>query len=507
MKKIIISLSIASIAYFFHSCATVGSPSGGAKDTTAPQVKSIFPENKSTNFKANFVQVEYTEYLDLNSVDKELIIVPKVEDYEIEKGTKSIKIKFKKPLEKNTTYQIFFRKGIKDVNEGNVCKLKSLVFSTGSYVDSLSISGVTKSLHSQMPVSSFVGLYKKSDTLDFKKHKPYYWTYAEGGEFSFENLKEEDYEIFAFLDNNKNDIYDKKEQIGYLSKSVNPKTDKTLELKLSPQNLDTLKLVSAIDNKDFYQIKFSKPIYKAKWSDNQVFKIENEKIFVLKGKEDSLVTQVVVEDSTNYEIKTKVSIINRVKPTKTKDFVKMITTKAIPGKKYVLLTERKIAKLSQDSIVIIYDGKGIDVSDIKSVRDSLYFTIPFYKDSISINFKKGAFISVQGDSSNSLKTRFATFDESDYGTIAGKVVYEGDMVLELIKGNKVAYSTRSKVFEAKYLEPGDYNIKVIKDADNNGYWTQGNYTTKKQPEAVYFNPKPLTLKANWELKDVLIKVE
>jgi hypothetical protein len=149
----------------------------------------------------------------------------------------------------------------------------------------------------------------------------------------------------------------------------------------------------------------------------------------------------------------------------------------------------------------------LDVSELKYVNDSIYFIIPKFKDSLSVNMKKGTYISIQGDSSTLIKTIYKPLEESKYGLMAGTVQYNGNMVLELIRNGNVEFRTTHKNFEAKFLEPGDYVIRVIKDADNNGYLTQGNYKTKLQPEGVYIVPKPVTIKANWDIKDLLITVE
>lgn len=507
MKKILVVIGCSALMLLVKSCANVGSPTGGNKDTTAPSVKTMFPENKTTNYSGRSVNIEYSEFIDASALDKEISIVPKVEAYEIEKGSKSIKIKFKKALEENTTYQIFFGKGVKDVNEGNICKLKSFVFSTGSKIDSLSCMGTTKYLLDQKNADCLVGLYQPKPNLDITKDLPYYWLNSVAGKFEFNNLKEGNYEVYAFVDENNNKLYDKKESIAYLSKSINTKTDKSVELLLHKQNTDTLKLISNIDNKDYYQIKFNKGLKNIKVSDNQIFKKENEKIIILKGKEDSLVCNVEAEDSIGYKLKERISIINKNKPTQMKDFVKVKTNKVITGNKYILTTDRIIAKTQNQNINIIYDDKKLDVSELKYVNDSIYFIIPKFKDSLSVNMKKGTYISIQGDSSTLIKTIYKPLEESKYGLMAGTVQYNGKMVLELIRNGNVEFRTTHKNFEAKFLEPGDYVIRVIKDADNNGYLTQGNYKTKLQPEGVYIVPKPVTIKANWDIKDLLITVE
>ncbi|HTF80449.1 MAG TPA: Ig-like domain-containing domain [Cytophagales bacterium] len=508
MKNITITLCTAVLLLFVKSCATVGSPTGGDKDTTSPVVKNMIPANHSTHFKGNQITIEYNEYLELNTLDKELVIVPRVEKYEIEKGTKSFKVKFKQALEPNTTYQIFFGKGVKDVTEGNQSKLKSFVFSTGPFVDSLQVTGTIINIHNNKPAVAFVGLYTPSDTLEINKHLPYYWTTSdESGNFKLGNLKAGTYALYAFTDVNNNRIYDKKELLAYSENNLKTSDKPSVALKLSSQNLDTLKLISATDNKENYQVKYTKGLYSVQMPNNQVFKVEKDRIYIFKGTEDSLHTSIIVKDSMGNQLNSDIHVPNKSKVNKNVKFVKESINMALPGSKYIYLSDRKITKINHDSISIVFDGQKLAKEGIKQSKDSIYFIVPAFKDSLSVVLKKSAFISVFNDSSASMSAFHKKMDESNYGIIAGTVVYEGNIVLELLKNDKVAFSTRSKTFEAKYLNPGEYMIRIIKDTDNNGYWTQGNYKTKKQPEEIFYNSKTLNLKANWELRDLLIKVQ
>lgn len=51
------------------------------------------------------------------------------------------------------------------------------------------------------------------------------------------------------------------------------------------------------------------------------------------------------------------------------------------------------------------------------------------------------------------------------------------------------------------IEPGDYFLRLFEDSNNDGEWTTGDYRQKRAPEQVYYYPKKLTLKANWEREE------
>ena len=49
------------------------------------------------------------------------------------------------------------------------------------------------------------------------------------------------------------------------------------------------------------------------------------------------------------------------------------------------------------------------------------------------------------------------------------------------------------------ISPSNYNIKLIIDKNNNGFWDSGNLTTKTLPEITFLYPEEIQLRANWDL--------
>src|SRR5690606_13701042 len=138
-----------------------------------------------------------------------------------------ITLEFRDDLEENTTYLLNFREGIEDVTESNKIEPLTLAFSTGSQLDTGSVSGQVVYYLNQKPESNItVGLYPESDTNNIRNHRPYYFAKTnEQGNFELNNLKAGNYRIFAHNDKNGNEFYDQEnERIGYLLQpiSVNP---------------------------------------------------------------------------------------------------------------------------------------------------------------------------------------------------------------------------------------------------------------------------------------------
>ncbi|MDD2960522.1 MAG: Ig-like domain-containing protein [Muribaculaceae bacterium] len=55
--------------------------------------------------------------------------------------------------------------------------------------------------------------------------------------------------------------------------------------------------------------------------------------------------------------------------------------------------------------------------------------------------------------------------------------------------------------EFQYLNPGTYYARLVIDRNGNGKYDTGNYEKKIQPEDVYYYPKKLSLKKNWEVTE------
>src|SRR5690606_20809789 len=93
---------------------------------------------------------EFDELIKLNNETNEISITPELERFPNLKIKKQVlDISFQDTLEKNTTYTINFGKAVGDVNENNLLKNYTYVFSTGNMIDSLSISGTAKSMEAK----------------------------------------------------------------------------------------------------------------------------------------------------------------------------------------------------------------------------------------------------------------------------------------------------------------------------------------------------------------------
>ena len=96
---------------------------GGPKDEVPPKIVSTTPPNRSTNFTAKEVNIEFDEWVKLENVYKNLLISPPLKerpDFKIKK--KSLVFKIEEKLLDNTTYTLYLGDVIADITENNKFK-------------------------------------------------------------------------------------------------------------------------------------------------------------------------------------------------------------------------------------------------------------------------------------------------------------------------------------------------------------------------------------------------
>ena len=192
--------------FFLCSCANVIAPTGGPNDMNPPQLLKVTPYNKNKNFDRLDVTFIFDELIQFNN-KKNVFFSPFSKDaLKLDVNKSKLIVSFKKELIANTTYYMNLDEVIKDVNEGNIVKNLEYLFSTGSTIDTLTISGFVKDAKTSKPLDNvWVGLYKNNtDSLLYKETPTYVVRSNEIGEFSFSNLPKDSFYIYAVedLDNN-----------------------------------------------------------------------------------------------------------------------------------------------------------------------------------------------------------------------------------------------------------------------------------------------------------------
>ncbi len=221
----------------------MGSLTGGIKDEIPPEVVGSKPDNYSINFDRDKIEIEFNEFIVLEDINQELVVSPPLEErVNARIKNKSILIDLENELRPNTTYTLNFGEAIVDNNEGNPLSNYEFVFSTGDYLDSLSVGGKLSMAFdlslTEPPV--FIMLYDKhEDSIVFNEIPVYIGKPDKKGSFRINNLRADTFKIFALKDVNNNFLFDlPNEEIAFLEDSLI--VDPQFFLDLITANSDTV---------------------------------------------------------------------------------------------------------------------------------------------------------------------------------------------------------------------------------------------------------------------------
>ncbi len=508
-------------------CAKRGNPTGGPKDETPPQLIRTEPENFSINFDAKEIRLYFDEFIKLKDVQNQLIISPPLkyppEVTPLGGASKYIQVVIKDTLKENTTYTFNFGQSITDNNEGNPNSFLSYVFSTGDYIDSLTLSGAVKDAFNRKADQFISVMLYELDTAytdsTIYKQPPNYITNTLDSVpfFELKNLKAGEYALVAIKDVNKNNLFNQRQdKIGFLQDTITLPTDSIYLLNLF---------------QEFPDYSISVPSYVAK---NRIIfgyqgNHEDIKIDALTSLPDSVKTLILKDremDTLNYwltptDIDSIIFTITNTKLEQIDTFT--VKTRKLPLDSLLLrssisrsfgfedtfsilantpiteLDTSKIALFVSDSINAPY-SLALDSLENKVDFD---FTIE-PNQSYSFELMPGAITDFFGIQNDSLNYRFSTGSYADYGNLSVNVsgAIRFPMILQLTneKGEvqREIQAMQPQPFEFNNLDVGEYRLRVIFDDNGNGIWDTGSYLKKIQPETVKHFPDVIELRANWE---------
>ncbi|HEY0651606.1 MAG TPA: Ig-like domain-containing protein [Chryseosolibacter sp.] len=551
--KYIIPLLITLL--FLIGCARQTSPTGGPKDTIPPKLVSSSPINEQTNFSSKTVTLDFTEQVNLNSAKEQVIITPSIgKDYEITAKKKTVVIHINTELDPNTTYNINFRDAVQDITEKNPVRDLKLAFSTGEYIDSLTITGKVVDLITNKEIKdATVALqHTWADTMSIMKHPSFYFTKTnDKGEFKIDYVKPGIYQLYAYQDKNKNLIVDpRNEGYAFIAKPLDFQND-TSKILLKIIHLDTrqLKLTSARPYNTYFNLKTTKNIRDYKITSTEDISSwygedrSNIRVYNTFKSLDSLQIRLTATDSSGSSLDTTLYAKFRQDPDIDPDkFTMSLTETSITARtgqiKIKYIFNKPVSSFNLDSIyykkdtltTIRFNSQDVNwdplanAFTITKTVDKNIFLIPETDPSAApskkqdtttqikpineLHTRKGAFISVEGDTSASLKQTLKPSQPSELSEIFYDVRSKKKNILIqlLTKDFKLIRQTNNSLKGSfSDLPAGDYIIRYVVDTNNNGQLDFGNYLDKKEPEPVYYStdPKgslPQTLKANWELE-------
>lgn len=531
MNRFGIYFLISFVLVSSFQCARRSLPTGGFKDTLPPNVVNTSPKMNTVFFDKEKITITFDEYIKLVDLNKQLIISPPLEPnkYKVKpQGTvsKKIQIELLDSLLENTTYTFNFGESIIDNNEGNLLPFFNYAISTGAIIDSLEIKGkITDSYERITDSYTSVYLYPidstYSDSTIFLK-KPFYATSTlDSTAYNFRNLRPDKYQIVAIKDISGNYIFDQSvDKIGFIEEPITLPGDSIINFRIFKEvpNLYWSRPFFINKNKIGFGY-FGKPEPSAikvqskvprnfRYIINKDRKTDTLNFWFRGSMIDSIKFGIKEKDTT----KTYTIQIKDIKPDSlvissiTKNSIELIDS-------FKIKSSLPIVKVNMDLINIV----GLDSLEVQFEAfldknyDELALTFDALpNDNYKIEFLPDAMVDFWGQSHDTLRYSVKTRPISDYGNLYLQILREdkSPFILELVdlKGKVLRRYDKindSDYYEFKYLLPGKYLFRYIRDKNGNKKWDTGNYLKKIQPEIVYYSTDTIDLRANWDINQQL----
>lgn len=253
LKNLIpITIGVAFFYLVFNtSCANIGIPSGGPKDSIPPVVLKTIPELRGKNYQGKDVRITFDEFILSDEVAEKLVISPPMKKKPVIKMKgKTLIVEFQEELKKTSTYSLDFKDAVADNNEKNPIKDLRFSFSTGNTYDSLRVSGYVKNAFTQEPVEKvMVMLHRRNDYTAFTDSLPdYVGTTNKEGFFMIDNVARGSYKLYALTDADNSLTYNaKSEQIAFGDSLIVPSAKFLARTDTIIKGNDTLLVTGHVD--------------------------------------------------------------------------------------------------------------------------------------------------------------------------------------------------------------------------------------------------------------------
>ncbi|MGB1041860.1 MAG: Ig-like domain-containing protein [Tenacibaculum sp.] len=516
-------LLIVLVSLIIVNCARKGRPEGGPKDEDAPIMMTANPPHETINFDKNNIRIYFDEYIVLKDLSKQLVVSPPLKNPPLitPQGTPSkyINIKILDTLRTNTTYTFNFGNAVQDNNENNKLESFKYVFSTGKYIDSLTLKGsVAESFKKDKLKEVGVMLYQLDSTYNdsiIYKQKPNYVTSTlDSTNFEFTNLKEGKYLLLALKESSNDYIFNSKtDRIGFFKDTIS-----------LPRDTAVLNPVRIFKELQPYKFKRGKEIVKGKIQfgfegEKESFKVDllsktpsDFKFFSQLEKDKDTLNYwhtPIAQDSLNFIVSNKksmdtITVRLRKKKIDSLDVSSNISrilhltdTLFIEGNNPITTIDKtKFSLVDKDTVDVAFDVKQEKINKLAV----LFKKTP--KMNYTFKVLPKGIIDLYETTNDTLNYQFKTQTTEDYGSIILDVKKETEhpVILQVLDKDKIVkttYLAASKKVEFTLLEPKEYTIRAIIDKNNNRVWDTGNFLLRKQPEQVIYFETIFKLRANW----------
>jgi hypothetical protein len=338
------------------------------------------------------------------------------------------------------------------------------------------------------------------------------------GDYKIDYLKQGEYIVFAFTDVNRNLLFNSSnEKIGFLSQKTllinENKSDLNFKL-FDVEPSKTLITSSTLTYPGKLELIFNKtPETYTITSNQEVLKQETDRkdslIYWLKNKPASTVE--FYSSINNGEVDTIKPIMkdtpkdDQIKPLKLSTNDK--NGKLLPGQNLIITTTEPIKEVDFNKLHFYnVDSTEVQIqNEIQNLTDVVFYTL----DSNITHYKidSAAILSVFDNTNGRVKKGNIEqlIAEDYYGTLILTIdSLEGQHIFELLDNKNEVVKTvlkndNEKTISFTELAPGQYNLRMIADVNNDNIWTSGSIKENRQPESIFYYTEEIKIRSKWDL--------
>ena len=540
---------------FLMSCANQLPPGGGEVDKIPPEIIYLYPEDGTLNYDEDFIELEFSEYVDKRSFKEALFISPAIdEQLEINWSGTSVEIVFPTGLKDSLTYVVTIGTDVVDVNNKNrMANAYSFSFATGDKIDKRTIDG---KVYGKEIEGTLIFAYKFSeDTVNYILKKPDYLSQiGKDGSYKLNGLAESVYRVFAVNDQYRDLLYQADQDwIGMPNQNISLMgSDTTFHgLDFYLIKIDTLKpriLSSVMTDINHIVVTLSEecdsmthqamnfeivdstvntifPVeyaYQGKSKKEEFIlsynhQLNNEDIYYLRAKElRDLEGNVFVNELSGIVVTDKPDTtapkLYRTNPNRngTTDF---------KNPEILLYFDDAIANKEIKSVIQFSDTSKNEIAFSVNFIDDATLSIKPEKDlkpeiNYEIKIDLSKFLDAAGnkiDSSYSLK--FSTITGVEFTGLSGKVMTSKKNVVVVLQDSKdskkyfTALPDKTSTYSFERISAGVYSLWIYSDTDSSKTFSMGYPDPFKYSEEFYFAKDTLKLLPRWSVTDLDIVFE
>lgn len=515
---------IIVMSILVSACATIGNPDGGPLDTEGPVlIMSESSKNFVTHWNGESMTLVFDEYIKVDNPASNMVVSPPLRypiDIRLKNKKAKVSLDEREELLENTSYVFNFANAIQDLNESNPAKDLIYVFSTGAYIDSLTLHGAIEGIEKRDSMLADIPILLYDDLQDsaFYLSKPFYLSYSDSlGHFHFDYLKPDTFRIFALEDQNGNLQYDgPPERIAFLDRLVILPTDSILT---KPLILFEEEAPLFVDDYSFHHGRLTLTLNRNVLDTPQINFIGLDP-FHIKYRESEI--DIWYTGDLNNQIKLIIEEGDQIDTTK----LRYVKSKDMKRSKPSIVIEKKIygeinqGILRSETPIASWDSLRIQLQQDTVVTPleilaqpspfELLYALPNLTPGVfnRISIPEGSITFFDDEVIDSTFLSLNTPKIEDLGQLYISIEnLDSSMqyVYEILNRDEKVLKSEVIINNTKFMDtlinivPGTYHIKIIQDSDRNMRWTSGNWLKRRAPEKIFY--EALTpVKANWEIE-------